>query len=194
VIQHVERVDSAKKIQRWWRLKRPNRPKVADVARMWSRAQTVISKHLRGYFARKEYERSLDAVVTFQKMCRGRADRKMLQKRHNAAIVIEKHARGFVAKKGYKRLRENVIRMQSFYRAKRAALEANVKYNFAMVIQASARGWQVRRAVRVQKKAILDIQKCYRGYLGRKSVEEMKGSRTRRDGEARGRGKAGTVD
>jgi hypothetical protein len=174
VIQHVERVDSAKKIQRWWRLKRPNRPKVADVARMWSRAQTVISKHLRGYFARKEYERSLDAVVTFQKMCRGRADRKMLQKRHNAAIVIEKHARGFVAKKGYKRLRENVIRMQSFYRAKRAALEANVKYNFAMVIQASARGWQVRRAVRVQKKAILDIQKCYRGYLGRKSVEEMK--------------------
>ena len=110
----------------------------------------------------------------------------MLQKRHNAAIVIEKHARGFVAKKGYKRLRENVIRMQSFC-AKRAALEANVKYNFAMVIQASARGWQVRRAVRVQKKAILDIQKCYRGYLGRKSVEEMKeakeGSRTRRDGE-----------
>lgn len=173
VIQHVERVDSAKKIQRWWRLKRPSRPKVADVARMWSRAQTVISKHLRGYFARKDFKRSLDAVVTLQKIYRGRAVRKEIQRKHVAAVIIEKHARGFVAKKGYERYRENVIRMQSFYRARRAMLEANVKYNMAMVIQASVRGWQIRRKLRVQIAAIIEIQKCFRGYLGRKRVKEV---------------------
>ena len=31
----------------------PNGPKVSDVARKWSQAQTVISKHLRGYLMRK---------------------------------------------------------------------------------------------------------------------------------------------
>ena len=174
LIQHVERVDSAKKIQQWWRLKRPNRPKVSDVARKWSQAQTVISKHLRGYFARKMWKRSCAAVVTFQKIHRGRTVRREFQKKHDAAVVIQRHVRGFTAKKGYERCRENVIRMQSFYRAQRAALEANVKYNMALVIQAAARGWQVRRMVRVQSVAVIEIQKCCRGYLVRKRAKEVK--------------------
>jgi len=174
VIQHVQRVDSAKTIQRWWRLRRPNRPKVADVAKRWSKAQTIISKHLRGWFVRRQVARFKKAVCACQSKHRGRMVRKKLQKQHDAATQVQRNVRMFLAQKVYHEYRKCVINCQKSFRAKRATLEANVRFNAAMAIQAAWRAWFVRKEFLAKRVASVEIQRFYRGHLARKRVETIR--------------------
>ncbi|RUS79093.1 hypothetical protein EGW08_013146 [Elysia chlorotica] len=154
------------------------------------KAAVVISKHLKGYLARRKFCVLKEASIVIQKCWRmHKAQRELarLKASHmeNCALLIQKVMKGFHQRKKFKQLKLAAVTLQSGWRAKKArqelaALRAQHQNRAAIVIQTNFRAYSAHKKYLILKICTLNLQKTFRMVLAKKLVQKMKSDRRER--------------
>lgn len=85
-------------------------------------AATQIQKNIRGWIAKKSFDRKRKAAICIQKIYRGHREKQIFQKKKEAAVVIQKNCRRYLAKQVFEKQKKAANIIQRNYRRHRAQL------------------------------------------------------------------------
>ncbi|XP_070817878.1 abnormal spindle-like microcephaly-associated protein [Chaetodon trifascialis] len=121
---------------------------------------------------KKDYDALRNAALTIQAKWRGRADRKMIEKRHQCATLIQAYYRRHKTRTEYRSKKEAAVGIQRHYRAYVAGKEMRETYlqlrAACVFLQAGFRGMRVRTELKKKHRAATVIQASVRMFLCRK--------------------------
>ena len=143
-----------------------------------NKAALEIQKHIRGFVARRQFQRTKAAVLALQAGTRGMFARKQARFRRQtkACVKIQAKHRGRAARKEYLQTRAAAIKVQSIARG----LKARKKYknirkeNAAVAIQSAWRGRNARREFNVARSAAVAFQCAWRSKKARAELKRLR--------------------
>jgi len=165
------------RIQRWWRWKRPNRPKFAEVVRKWERAVTFIASHVRRTQAVKAVEARKKAIVTVQSFRRACVARRHFLKVRGAAVKIQAQHRMRTARLAFKDAQWAVKKLQKMRRGCVVRKQFLLQRSAACKVQAIRRMVCARRDFLNKIPAAMVIQSHWRGFVARVKAKRIREAR-----------------
>ncbi|KAK9470581.1 P-loop containing nucleoside triphosphate hydrolase protein [Dipodascopsis tothii] len=139
---------------------------------------TVIQKHLRGLYYRRQYQETRNSIVRAQCIARGFiVRRRVVQEIENAAALkIQSAWRGYVAKKQYLSVRSGIIKAQAAIRGRisRQRLLQGRRTDAAVAIQRVYRGYQARKSYSDTRRKIVLVQSCFRRKQARTELNTLR--------------------
>eukprot|EP00197_Chlamydomonas_leiostraca_P009765 CAMPEP_0202867474 /NCGR_PEP_ID=MMETSP1391-20130828/9454_1 /ASSEMBLY_ACC=CAM_ASM_000867 /TAXON_ID=1034604 /ORGANISM="Chlamydomonas leiostraca, Strain SAG 11-49" /LENGTH=1634 /DNA_ID=CAMNT_0049547521 /DNA_START=190 /DNA_END=5094 /DNA_ORIENTATION=- len=130
------------------------------------KAATTIQRRVRGFLARKHFQRLRAAVLVLQSAARALFARRVADglRRNKAALVIQTRYRGYTAHRDYIANRKAVMRLQAIWRGRtaRQRFDQMRRLHAATAIQAAWRMYVARKAYTVQLQAALVLQTIWR--------------------------------
>ncbi|NXU05524.1 ASPM protein, partial [Buphagus erythrorhynchus] len=150
--------------------------------RLVKHAVLTIQRHYKakvlGQRQQQEYVQLRNAAICLQALWRGKAVRKMIQKKHHLATIIQSYYRMHINQLKYKKLRQASLVIQKYYRAysmKKTQHAVYLKTKAAvLVLQSAYRGMTVRRQLNKLNKAATTIQAAFKSYLVKKEYERLR--------------------
>uniref|UniRef100_A0A8C9F0L8 Abnormal spindle microtubule assembly n=1 Tax=Pavo cristatus TaxID=9049 RepID=A0A8C9F0L8_PAVCR len=150
--------------------------------RLMNRAALTIQRCYRASVIsrkqRQEYVELRNCVVRLQAIWRGKAVRKMIQKKHSLATIIQSYYRMHVNQLKFKKLRQSTLVIQRYFRAYRMKKNQRALYlktkAAVLVLQSAYRGMTVRKQLRELSKAATTIQAAFKSYLVKKDYARLR--------------------
>ncbi|KAK9879773.1 hypothetical protein WA026_006838 [Henosepilachna vigintioctopunctata] len=186
---YERKVDSAIKIQRWYRRKVlsvklltfSNLLKEYLYRLKRERAATKIQSYFKMYIQFKTYAKIKTSILKLQKQCRAWLNGECYRKKVTAAIVLQKNVRRYLARSKYVQLKESVLTIEQLYIAKKLMLREKQHYqqlkSSATLIQQWYKASIIAKTVRDDycklKKSVCFIQEKFKSkLLMKKAVNE----------------------
>ena len=165
------------RIQRWWRWKRPNRPRFAEVVRKWERTVTFIASHVRRMQAVKAVEARKKAIVTVQSFRRSCVARRHFLKAREAAVKIQARHRMRTARLAFKDAQWAVEKLQTMRRGCVARKQFLSQKSAVRKIQAIRRMVCAQRHFLNKILAAVVIQSHWRDFVARAEARRIQEAR-----------------
>ncbi|XP_062613392.1 unconventional myosin-Va-like isoform X4 [Saccostrea cucullata] len=138
----------------------------------------MIQKHVKGWLARRRYQRIIKSITLLQKYGRG-----LLARRHAkflretfAATRIQKHWKGYKARSHYIKVRKATVIIQSAIRGffGRILFKKELHEHRAITIQKLVRSWLARKRYKRVMRGIVLLQSHFRRRRAKKELKQLK--------------------
>ncbi|KAJ0170182.1 hypothetical protein K1T71_014110 [Dendrolimus kikuchii] len=137
-----------------------------------------VQSCVRGFVARRKYQRLVAAIRGLQARARGYLARRRAQKirRNRAAIKIQRNVRGWLARVKYQRFRRLAIGLQAHARGYMARLlyRDRRRVKAMITIQRYARGYLARKKAKKMRRQIIIAQAAIRAFLARRQYKRLR--------------------
>ncbi|KAK3095804.1 hypothetical protein FSP39_019412 [Pinctada imbricata] len=138
----------------------------------------MIQKHVKGWLARRRYQRIIKTITLLQKYGRGLLARRHAQflRETRAATRIQKVWKGFKVRRHYLRVRRAAIVIQSAIRGHygRRLFQQELYEHRAILIQKMVRTWLARKKYKMVLRGIVKLQGHFRRRKAKAELKRLK--------------------
>ena len=120
-------------------------------------------------------------VIVIQRAVRGWYAKRTFQRLKNSIVTIQSMWRGYLARRDYKVMVSGYQRLQALWRSRRLAFRYQFARKRIVGFQAHCRGCIVRVRYRQYKWAVVTVQAFVRGMIARRELKRLKKMRTIED-------------
>ena len=161
-------------MQTWWRAQNTRTLYTQKVS-----AASYLQPHIRGFFQRTNFVRTLREIIRIQRSWRKYNATKLFQTQKSGVILLQTLWRSYLSIQLIKRRRRSILDIQRAYRGHRCKNRLICAITNTIKLQTLWRRFHVQSVFLKYCTATLDIQRFFRGYQGRQIFKFIQGEARR---------------